>query len=113
MEAEYTALSEVSREIVYLKRLLSHMGFQKYVESPIQVFCDNQSAIQLSKNAVFHKRSKHIDVSYHFVRDLVKQKEIEINYLQTDCMPADILTKSLTKCKHERCIKLLQLLPYD
>ena len=49
MEAEYAALSEVSREIVYIKRLLMHMGFEKYTESPIDVFCDNQSAIELSK----------------------------------------------------------------
>jgi len=42
MEAEYAALSEVSREIIYVKRLLVHMGFEKYVTSPIDVFCDNQ-----------------------------------------------------------------------
>jgi hypothetical protein len=60
MEAEYAALSEVSREIVYIKRLLAHMGFHRYVKSPINVYCDNQSAIELSKNAMFHKRSKHV-----------------------------------------------------
>ncbi|XP_039303475.1 secreted RxLR effector protein 161-like [Solenopsis invicta] len=53
MEAEYAALCEVSHEIVYIRRLLIHMGFEKYVTSPIDVFCDNQSAIQLSKNAVY------------------------------------------------------------
>jgi len=71
MEAEYAALSKVSQEIVYIKRLLAHMGFEKYVISPINVFCDNQSAIELSKNAVFHKRSKHIDINFHFTRELV------------------------------------------
>ncbi|KAL0117638.1 hypothetical protein PUN28_008790 [Cardiocondyla obscurior] len=109
MEAEYAALSEVSREVVYLKRLLIHMGFEKYVTSPINVFCDNQSAIELSKNAVFHKRSKHIDINFHFTRELVDKKKIVIHYLQTDSMLADILTKSLTKCKHEKCIQMLNL----
>ena len=97
MEAEYAALSEVSREIVYIKRLLLHIGFEKYFKSPIDVFCDNQSAIELSKNAAFHKRNKHIDICLHFTRELVEQKEIVIHYLQNDCMPADILTKPLTR----------------
>jgi len=109
MEAEYAALSEVSREIIYIKRLLVHMGFEKYVTSPIDVFCDNQSAIQLSKNAVFHKRSKHIDINFHFTRELVERKEIVIHYLQTDLMPGDILTKSLTKYKHDKCAEMLNL----
>jgi len=109
MEAEYAALSEVSREVIYIKRLLVHMGFEKYVTSPIDIFCDNQSAIQLTKNAVFHKRSKHIDINFHFTRELVERKEIVIHYLQTDLMLGDILTKSLTKYKHDKCVKMLNL----
>lgn len=109
MEAEYAALSEVSREIVYIKRLMIHMGFEMYVKSPINVFCDNQSAIELSKDAVLHKRSKHIDISYHFTRELVDNKDILISYVQTNLMLADILTKALTKCKHIENVKMLQL----
>lgn len=109
MEAEYAALSEVSREVVYLKRLLTHMGFKKYMTPLIRVFCDNQSAIELSKNAVFHKRSKHININFQFTRELVDKKEIEIHYLQTDSMLTNILTKSLTKCKHDRCVQMLNL----
>lgn len=97
MEAEYATLSEVSQEIIYIKRLLIHMGFDNYVKSPINVFSYNQSAIELSKNAVYHKRSKHIDINFHFTRELVVKKEIVIHYLQTDLMIADVLTKSLTK----------------
>lgn len=109
MEAEYAALCEVSREIVYIRRLLIHMGFEKYVTSPIDVFCDNQSAIHLSKNAVYHKRSKHIDINFHFTRELVERKEIVIHYLQTELMLSDILTKSLTRYKHDKCVKMLNL----
>jgi len=54
------------------------MSFEKYVASPIDVFCDNQSAMELSRNAVC-QRSKHSDVSYHFMREFVK--EITIPYL--------------------------------
>lgn len=71
MEAEYGALAEVSREIVYIKKLLKDTGFEKLVSDPITVFCDNQSAIELSKNVVLHKRSKHIDIKLHFTRELV------------------------------------------
>jgi len=109
MKVEYEAFCEVLREIVYVKRILKHMDFKKYMASPIDVFCDNQSAIELSKNAVCHKRSKHIDVSYHFTRELVEKKEITIRYLQISIMPADILTKALPKCGHLRSVRMLNL----
>jgi len=107
MEAEYGALAEVCREIVYIKRLLKDTGFEKFVSNPITVFCDNQSAIELSKNVVLHKRSKHIDIKLHFTRELVEKGEIVVQYLRTDLMIADILTKSLPKIRHERCSKEL------
>jgi len=109
MEAEYAALAEVSREVVYLKRLLSYIGFEKYIQPPIHIYCDNQSAIELSKNAVLHKRSKHIDTSFHFTRELVDKKEIKVIYLRTDQMLSDILTKPLPKIKHQRCVMMLNL----
>jgi len=109
MEAEYAALCEVSREIVYVKRILKHMSFEKYVASPIDVFCNNQSAMELSKNAVCHKRSKHIDISYHFTRELVEKKEITIRYLQTSLISTDILTKELPRCGHLRDVRMLNL----
>lgn len=110
MEAEYIALSEVSKEVVYLKRLLTRMQFYNLIESPVRVFCDSQSAIELAKNAVFHKRSKHIDIKFHFTRELVEKNEIKIDYLRTDLMLANIFTKALSKVKHDRAIKMLNLI---
>ncbi|KMQ85178.1 retrovirus-related pol polyprotein from transposon tnt 1-94 [Lasius niger] len=109
MEAEYAALAEISREIIYIKRLLTHMGFKKFVKDTIRVYCDNQSAIELSKNAVFHKRSKHVDISFHFIRDFVEKGDIVVKYLRTDSMIADVLTKSLPKAKHDKHVSMLQL----
>jgi len=109
MEADYTAFCEVSREIVYIKRILKHMGFEKYVASPIDVFRNNQSTIELSKNTVCHKRSKHIDINYHFTRELVEKKEMTIRYLQTNMMPTDILIKALPRCGHLRGVRMLNL----
>jgi len=57
MEAEYMSLSEVCKEIVYLRRLLQHMKFTTCVTGATEVYCDNQSAIELNKNHVFHGRS--------------------------------------------------------
>lgn len=109
MEAEYIALSEVSKEVIYLRRLLMHMQFYSLVESPINVFCDSQSAIELAKNAVYHKRSKHIDIRYHFTRELIEKNEIRVVYLKTESMLADIFTKALSKIKHDRAIEMLNL----
>ncbi|CAK9820302.1 Retrovirus-related Pol polyprotein from transposon TNT 1-94 [Anthophora plagiata] len=109
MEAEYAALSEISREVIYIKRLLIHMGFEKYVPKPIKILCDNQSAIKLAKDAVFHKRSKHIDIRYHFTRELIERKEVVIEYVRTDLMIADVFTKSLSRNKHEQCVKMLNI----
>ncbi|CAK9816458.1 Retrovirus-related Pol polyprotein from transposon TNT 1-94 [Anthophora quadrimaculata] len=109
MEAEYVALSEISREIVYMNRLLNHIGCKECVETPIVVHCDNQCAIELTKNAVFHNRSKHIDIGYHYTRELVDRGLIKIIYLSTEYMIADIFTKALSKIKHQKCVSMLNM----
>lgn len=109
MEAEYMALSEVAKESIYMRRLLKHMGHDDLVSGATIVHCDNQSAIQLSKNCVFHGKSKHITIRYHFSRKASERGEIKIVYLNTERMKADILTKALFKDKHKRCMDLLNL----
>lgn len=109
MEAEYVAISEVSREIIYVKRLLNHMQFYSPVENPVLVNCDNQSAIELAKNVVFHKRSKHIDIKYHFTRELLDKSEIKIVYVNTDSMLSHIFTKTVPKIKHNNAVKMFNL----
>ena len=61
------------------------------------VLCDNQSAIKLSENELHHKRTKHIDIRYHFVRQNIKEKNIKVKWIQTENQLADILTKGLGK----------------
>jgi hypothetical protein len=60
------------------------------------VHCDNQSCIKLTENLVFHDRSKHIDMRYHYIRDLVQRKTVKLQYIATSEKVADILTKPLT-----------------
>ena len=68
-------------EAVWLRRILDDLHEQQ--KKLTQLMCDNQSAIQMTKNPIFHKKIKHIDIQYHFVRDLVQQGVIEIEYCRT------------------------------
>ncbi|KAL0275908.1 UNVERIFIED_CONTAM: hypothetical protein PYX00_003626 [Menopon gallinae] len=106
-ESSEEEVQEVTKEVVYVSRLINHMLFRHYVKEPISVYCDNQSAIELSKNPVFHKRSKHIDIAYHYARELVEKGKIELKYLRTDEMIADVFTKPLSKVKHNKFVKML------
>ncbi|XP_076658375.1 uncharacterized protein LOC143362255 [Halictus rubicundus] len=109
MQAEYVALSEVTKEVIYLKRLMTHMCLDKCVKGATTVHCDNQSAIKLSTNSVYHSRSKHIDIRYHITREAQEDAIIKVQYLPTDLMCADVLTKPLSKIKHEKCVNMLNI----
>jgi len=107
-EAEYMALSEASKEGVYLRHFLSDLGFESLTQVCIK--CDNNGARKLAENPVFHGRSKHIDVRHHFVREVLKNEELVIEYASTNEMAADILTKGVSKQKHMKCLELLGIL---
>ena len=82
-------------------------------EQPIQLICDNQSAIQMTKNPMFRKKTKHIDIQYHFVRDLVQKGVVEIIYCRTGEQVADIFTKALSKEKFYKFRDDLGIFPND
>ncbi len=83
-EAEYIALSHATQEVVWLRRILNDIGEKQ--EQPSIMNEDNQAAIELSRNPRFHNRTKHIDVAYHFVREKVNDKSINVKYCSTDQM---------------------------
>ena len=93
-ESEYVAASLTSKEVVWARRLLTDLGFAQAKPTPL--FSDNQSAIRLVQNPEFHKRTKHIDVVYHLIREIQARGEITIFYVPTRLQLADILTKALT-----------------
>jgi len=66
---------------------------------PIVIYCDNQSCIKLSKNLVFHDRSKHVDIQYHHLRHCVARRIMLLQYISIEDQDVDILTKALSKCK--------------
>lgn len=103
-QSEYVSLASSMKEAIYLNSLLTEVGLRKF--APLSLHVDNQGAICLANDPMFHSRSKHIDIRYHFVRSVLKDnKSIELKYLPTDSMLADILTKALPREKHYMCMR--------
>ena len=93
-EAEYIALTHATKEVIWLQRMLSELNIECIT---VPMYVDNRSAINLAKNADFHKRTKHIDVRFHFVREIVCSKKIKIEYVKTCEQLADLFTKPLPR----------------
>ncbi|GJW03741.1 retrovirus-related pol polyprotein from transposon RE1 [Tanacetum coccineum] len=94
-ESEYRALANTASEVVWLTSLLREL--QVPLPSIPVLYCDNKSAIFLSQNPVAHKRAKHIDIDYHFVRELVSHKKLSTRFVPSSQQLADIFTKSLPR----------------
>ena len=92
-ETEYISTTNCATQAVWLRRILSELQYQQ--DGPMKVFCDNKSTIALTKNPVFHGRSKHIDIKHHYIRDLIREKEIMVEYCTSEDQIADIFTKPL------------------
>ena len=106
-EAEFIALSEAGKELKWLKCLFQGLGLK---QKQFVIFCDNQSAIDLSKNSTHHGRTKHIDVRYRWIQEANERGELEVEKIHTSKNPSDMLTKVVTKDKHELCRKLVGML---
>jgi len=100
-EAEYMALSTAAKEAIWLNKIVKELQLSSV--TPISVYCDNNGAINLSKNNVYHGRTKHIDIQHHFVREAVKNGHIVVKRIETSKMIADNLTKTVNRPKHELC----------
>lgn len=99
-EAEFIAATEACKELIWMKKFLTELGFS---QDGYQLFCDSQSAIHLAKNASFHSRSKHIDVRYNWIRDVLEKRMLRLEKIHTDENGSDMLTKTLPKGKFEFC----------
>ena len=92
-EAEYRAMAHACCELQWVQSILSELKLS--VRSPTTLKCDNQSAIHIAKNPVFHERTKHIEVDCHFIRDLIRSGKIVTPHVRSEDQLADILTKPL------------------
>lgn len=93
--SEYIAAFQTVKEIVWLLKLIGEI--YPYQNIATTLYIDNQSTLELIKNPVLHKRSKHIDVQYHYIREQYDKKVFQLKYINTKEQPADILTKPLER----------------
>ena len=98
VEAEYMPMCQAAKEAVWLTGLLEDLGLD--LRSPLIVYGDNQGAPVLTQNPVFHPRSKHIAIQYHFTRELVQTGQPVVKYIPTKAMVADALMKALPRPQH-------------
>ena len=109
METEYVALCQGCKEAVWFRDLFRELGFAQFlgISREVQMYSDNQGCIALAENPENHARSKHIDVQYHYTRQLVEYNKIKLSYCPTDEMLADVLTKPLGLQAFNRCVEKL------
>eukprot|EP00253_Pinus_taeda_P019270 PITA_19270 len=109
-EAEYVAATAATCQAVWLRRVIRDLCHEQ--EKGTTIYCDNSSAIALSKNSVFHKITKHIDTKFHFIRELVNNGEIVLQHCRTEDQLADTLTKPTKKKSFDhfrKCLGMQQL----
>jgi len=95
-EAEYMSLSDTSYQLVWVRNLFSELGIEL---APILLFGDNQGSIFITSNPVQEKCSKHIDLRYHYIRDVVQDGKVELFFVEGTQNPADMFTKNLGHVK--------------
>ena len=90
------AISDCSCQVVWVKTLLKEIEFNL---NTIPIYGDNQGSIFITSNPVTEKRSKHIDIYYHYIQDVIAEGHVEVYFIDGDNNPADMLTKNLGHVK--------------
>jgi hypothetical protein len=104
-KAEYIGVTIAACEVVWLQKLLSYL--EQLVDAHVVIYCDNISNILPTNNSVYHVRTKHIEVHYHFIREKILAKEIDLIHVCTKDQVTDIFTKALGINKLKRFKKCL------
>ncbi|KAJ0581064.1 putative RNA-directed DNA polymerase [Helianthus annuus] len=108
-ESEYKALADTVAELIWLKALLQELGVN--IQPSPTLWCDNLGATYLSANPVFHARTKHVEVDYHFVREQVSQGNLHVKFISTSDQIADVFTKPLSSQRFQSLRSKLQVVP--
>ncbi|KAJ7571434.1 hypothetical protein O6H91_01G163000 [Diphasiastrum complanatum] len=101
-------MCSAAHEAILLRQILDEVGRKQ--ENPTIIHSDNQSGIQLAKNPVFHARTKHIEIQYHFIRERLLSQEINVFHCSTDEQLVDIFTKPLIGEKFDKFRSKLSIL---
>ncbi|KAK1431533.1 hypothetical protein QVD17_07993 [Tagetes erecta] len=96
-EAEYIAATGATCQALWLRRVLKDLGYTQ--EEPTIIYCDNKSTINLAKNPITDGRTRHIDIKYHFIREMIGKEEVILHFCNTHNQIADVMTKSLAREK--------------
>ena len=100
-------MSRTSCELTWIKHLLQELGIQH--EEPKDLICDNQAAMHIASNPVFHERTKHIEVDCHFMREMITQNAVQTKHVKLEDELANLFTKALTGPRVKYiCNKLLE-----
>jgi hypothetical protein len=105
MEAEYKFVANTAAEILWIQSLLRELGICP--SSPPKLWCDNIGTTYLSVNPIFHAQTKHVEIDFHFVRDRVADKSLQVLFVPSSNQLVDVLTKPIvSKRFHDLCFKL-------
>ena len=107
VEAKYITARSYCSKLLWMKKLLSDYGIS---QDTMIVYCDNSSTIDISKNPIQYSKTKHIEIIYHFIRDLVERKIVALEYIPTERQNADIFTKSLDRSKFETLRQVISVI---
>ena len=107
MESEYIAQMHAAKEALWLRSFVNEMRGEK--DEPLRLNCDNQGAIALAKDNKFHSQTKHIDLRFHFIREVVEDNELSITYIPTEENMANIFNKALVRPKFKGFVERLGL----
>jgi len=104
-QAEYMAANSAAKEAIYLRQLLKDLGHEQ--TTPTVIHKDNQGTIDISENPVKHKRTKHFDVQFHFIREQVELKIVQLQKIPSKENIADMLTKALPQASFRGLLQRL------
>ena len=106
------AMKEAIKEAIYLANIFNYINSQLdlgYLYNIPTILVDNESAIKLGQNPEFHKKSKYIDIQYHYIREAIQDNKVKLIYINTKRQLADLLTKNVNRTLFEEFIKLANL----
>ena len=110
-ESEYSAVGLAAMELNWMWNLLEELGWNP--QEPIQLHCDSQSSMNLLANPVYHERTKHFEVKWHYAREKIQEKKLKMSFVGTKTQCADALTKALPGPQHHACARGMGLFPVE